>query len=192
MNGRVDIPAEDVWGYIMAESPDETDTLIIAENEDAGTCVTVEFDDGLPVLAAYVDDEEVERVPVAKDDCGDIAQMLYDTYISSRVFDQLGHDSDDPMDFDDPPDEEEYVDEPEDPIVEREYELDDAVYALLLTILGDELRDYNEDEIIRDTKEHLFSWLAEQYGASPYRPMMLVNDKGEEMLAEYPYDLIAS
>lgn len=191
MNGRVDIPAEDVWGYIKEMMLTNDTATVIAENTDAGTYVTVEFDNGAPVLAAYADDEEVERVPVTKDDCEDNAQMLYDTYISARVFAEYGHDSDDPMEYDDPPDEDEYTDEPEDPIVEREYELDDAVYALLLTILGDDIKDYNEEEMIHDTKEHLCSWLAEQYGASPYRPMMLVNDKGEEMLAEYPYDLIA-
>lgn len=202
MTGRILVPAEDVWDYIqeqtaLYEADDEAFAgFDLAYNDDAGTEVSVDLAGGTPLLMVTEDGEVAEYIPVTKDDCEEIAQMLYDDYISDRVFARYsGHDSDDPMDLGEPPDDDDDVDddydEPDDPIEEREFELDDAVYALLLTFLGDEIGDYDEEAVVRETKEHLCSWLTEEYGANIRRPMMLVNDKGEEMLAEYPYEYIA-
>lgn len=194
MKGRILVPAEEVWDYIQdqfalfcSDDPNFTG-WDLAYNDDAGTEVSVDFDGVKPMLVVSEDEEQIMSVPVSKADCEETAQSLYDDFISDRVFGRYtGHDSDDPMVYDDPP--EAYSSE-DDEIDERETELTDAVLDLLTVVLGDELDSYDIEKLIEDTKDKVCEWLTTEYDADIRRPMWLENDEGEERYVEYPYDLL--
>lgn len=194
MKGRILVPAEDVWDYIQDQfslfCSDDPGFAgwDLAYNDDAGTEVSVDFDGVKPMLVVCEDEEQIMSVPVSKADCEETAQSLYDDFISDKVFARyIGHDSDDPMVMDDPPDD---ISPEDEEIDEREMELTDAVLELLTVVLGDELDDFDIDSIIEDTKDKVCEFLAEEYGADIRRPMWLENEEGEERYVEYPYDLL--
>lgn len=191
MTGRVLVPAEDVWNYITEQLVlFKTDDPAfagwdLAYNDSAGLSVSVVFEDDMqPCLALFEDEEMVSSFPVFEADCEEVAQQMYDDFISDRVF---SRDDETPLNSDDPPD---IHDMQTEEMEDRESELTDSVYEMLLTFLENQVDTYDIDALIEDCKDHLCEWLSEEWGADIRRPMLLENENGEEMFTEHPYDYL--
>ena len=200
MTGRILVPAEDVWDYLVEQkrlydldSP-EFAGFDIACNDDAGIEVTLDFDtDEIPYVTVTDDFGTLYEEELTKEECEAIVQAVYDNYISDRVF-SLGHDSDDPCTRTDPPPEEDEAEEEEDDTPdeadERENDLFLAVEDMLSVVLEDEEDEFDTEGMAEDVLDHLCEWLWEEYGVSVRRPMRLVNDDGREIFTDHPYDYL--
>lgn len=72
-------------------------------------------------------------------------------------------------------------------IEDREDELDMLVFNFIDGITdGDDL-DEITDEVLQDCKEHFLEYIYTKHGIQAYRPMVLCDETGNEMIFDYPY-----
>ena len=183
------LAADKVWDYYCVHKEElKTSQHKIAENADFGVEIYLTEDGKWAEIDVYCDDSPVySESMLSYRDCCDTVKRIYGKYLSSNIVSALPAAA--------PAKKSEVKEEPsrvdlEDAIQEREDELSDAVIAFLRDTVGESLEwcSLEFDEMCDDLKEHFLEYIARKYGVDVYRPMFLVDEKGEEFFVEYPYD----
>lgn len=179
MSKRIYVEPECVWEYFKQNEKDiDNSMVVIAENTKYGVEVYISKRGLCPELLVALDTEEIDsQVCIGEEECADIARYFYEEYLSDESAGVLLGDFEDTS----PSDEAMMIDD-------RELEIDDAVYALLYTLLGDEGIEYGYiDDLCEDLKDRMCSFLYTDYDISIYRPMYLETEDGTNEFYEYPY-----
>ena len=190
---KVYLVPEKVWDYFFAHRAElqAKSLVMIAECKDFGVEVYLTEEESRPMIVVYMDDSEVyaEKMFGYKG-CVDTTKKVYDKYIyGNAVLCEATEQKEDA--------EKKYLlpgssegDAWEVEIAEREDELTDAFVDLIYRISGEDINwcSLDFDEMCDDIKEHVLEYMARKHGIQIYRPMFLVDDKGEEFLSEYPYE----
>jgi hypothetical protein len=171
---------EEVWDALNGEAIITGDLILLAENVDFGVEIyAVIDDDGVPSIVVEIDDDEPMNEEVKdEEECFQTVSDAYEIWLDPNVLEYL--------------EELDSESKPEDEIQEREEELDSLVDDFITQAIQDVFKDGDYEEVIKDVKEHFLAYLYRKHGISPYRPMMVINDKGDEEYAEYPYPIICS
>lgn len=176
------IKTSDVWSYFNRNRAElETTMMVIAENPEYGVIIYLSSEDDLPMFTVTADGYTCkEETAVSANKCREIAQRLYEEYLTEKFLNLELFNSD----YD------ESLLDIEDRISERELELDDVISLLISTaidedydILGSDL-----DDICEDIKDHILEYMARKHGLAVRRPMILEDENGEEFFEEYPYE----
>ena len=170
---KIILHPEEVWIYFIEHEDDLNNSMIlIAENTNYGIEIYLTASNGLPCIMVTADDEEIEEFEVADcDECLEIAQQVYDCYLTSSKW--IG----------------ELEDERETMISDREEELEEAIYDMLLTLvpdLFDIIDPHIIDDLCADMIDHICEYLYKVHDISVYRPMYLDNN-GTEEFYKNPY-----
>ena len=180
------VKPNEVWGaymHMLSSKHDDGDQFIlIAENEGGGIEIYAgpdpKTDGAVPCIVVERDgrDDFLESC-LSSDDCADTVRYVYEVYLTE---DSCGFEDDDEPEFDE-----------DDAIEDRERELD-AAFEDLLTAVVDNQRDLmmRYEEIVEDLKDLVCERLARKYHLGVYRPMILVDEDGEEFYEEYPYEVM--
>lgn len=186
MNGTIHVPANRVWAYYKRYEGELRESLhVIAEWEDCGIMVYLTSFNGEPTFQVYADDNiEYEDSAASREECEEVADLIYDTYLTQNVFDALERG---PVVAENDPD--------YDAIEARESEIDEAVTEFLEVILdhGELMTNPHAtdqtDPLFQEIKDHLIEFLACDIGYQVYRPTVCKGTDGQEYIVKYPYEL---
>ncbi len=175
----VTITPTEAWDYYQSHKEElKTSMHRIAENLDFGTEVYITEDEGSAAVVVTADDEEVLREPIVdREDCQDAVRRAFDSYLTSKYLSAIGGNDEDDGD-------ELYI-------AEREDELSEAIVDFISAVAPDDCctigMDMFDPEMIEDLKDHFLEYMYRKWKISPYRPMYLRFDDGDELL-DYPYE----
>lgn len=173
-----------LWGYIQEQDKhSELDGVMceIAKNEEYGIAVYITRDgknDRYSILVEADDMEIFSDYIYDKEDAEETCNMVYDNYLTDKVF-ELFFESEDDTTL-----------SQEDKIELREEELDESVTSFIMDVLGGDtyFDSVDFDDIVKDCKEHFLEYMARKHGFEIYRPMILEDENGEDFFEEYPYE----
>lgn len=179
---------EEVWGLFESnKSFLLTKYVKIAENTETEIVVwlTAEQNDVevLPSIVVFLDDAEFySEEAINPRDCEQTVTKIYYEYLdTARLIDHLTEKEPD-----------EYDPDLYGQIEERENELSMVVEDFVDNLLGyslcAEVGYKKADEIREDLLDHICEYLHHVHEVSVYRPMVLVDDKGNEFISEFPYE----
>lgn len=186
MSGKIYVEAADVWSYYEKHKGElHNATKVVAEREEYGVEIiltTVTDTDGSdqPIIVAMVDDEEIAEAMVFDYyDCRNMVKMFYEDYCLSDEF--LSEMLEETISY--------TTSEQSEIIEDRENEIDDAIYALMDTLVQnmEEMTD-DTNELCDDVKDHICEYLYKKHGISIYRPMYLECEDGTDEFCKFPYD----
>lgn len=179
MAARIIVEASDVWEYFNEHKKELfTQSKMIADNQEYGVEIFLTEDDDLPLITVTMDSDECDsEAVVSARDCFDTVKKFYDGYLTNNVMDIV-------MGKDD----ELTASEELEVIDEREMEIDDAIYALLDTLVPNmfDIED-DPDGLYEDLKDLICEWLYTERGISVYRPMYLEDESGNDEFFKFPY-----
>lgn len=176
---EITVKPEDAWDFFKDQVKTLVHSYIPIAQADGGVTILmgVEYS-GMPNIIVMVEGDVVmEELATGKEDLADTLEYIYSVYASDRGY-ATGL-SDEP-EFDE-----------EDVIEDRERELDMAFDALLEIVVEhqyDLMMTY--EDVIEDLKDLVCERLARKYNLDIYRPMILVDEDGEEFFEEYPYSVM--
>ena len=172
----------------------------IAENPDYGAAIYLTEERTYPQIIVYLDDALVyEEICYTKDKCEQVANMVYEEYLTQKVLNHAG--SYTPTVNAVTSSEKELDDEPDDHDAQADYELDETSKLLEIDAREQELQDafleflsavddqeiYDPDMVV-DTLDHVLEYMARKHGyTSIYRPMYLEDEAGK-FFEECPYE----
>lgn len=182
-NMKIIIPATELWVYFEKNRHSLIQNMAIAaQNDDYDVTIYLSNQDGLPCLTIESSNLETEEYVIEdKDDSSEIAEMVYELYLTDKVVSVM-------MDsFDD--DDEVVELTPEELMDEREADIDSFVSRFLEDLLPDNPIVYSDliEDVIADCKEHFLEYLYRKHNLSVYRPMELEDDEGV-FVEDYPYE----
>ena len=176
---EITVKPEDAWDFFKDQAKTLVHSYIPIAQADGGVTILmgVEYS-GMPNIIVMVEGDVVmEELATGKEDLADTLEYVYSVYANDRGY-ATGL-SDEP-EFDE-----------EDVIEDRERELDMAFDALLEIVVEhqyDLMMTY--EDVIEDLKDLVCERLARKYNLDIYRPMILVDEDGEEFFEEYPYSVM--
>ena len=174
---KIYLNPDEVWDYYI-EHYGETDMTMIAENEEFGVEIYLEFDADYPCISVMIDnDQPIYEMVENEEACAEFVKSIYETYLVDNVMDLIEG-------------LEEIREDCEKTIREREEELDDIVSVFVADVMQDYQVDIDPD-VIQDLKEHFLMYMYRKHGIDPYRPMLLKDGKGGEDYEEYPYERLS-
>jgi hypothetical protein len=186
MNGTIHVPADRVWAYYKRYEGELMKSLhVIADWQECGITVYLTSFNGEPTFQVFADDNvEYEDSARTREECEEVADYIYDTYLTPNVFGALDHSS------------HAAEDDPDYDLVEdRESEIDNALTEFLEVILdhGELMSNQNAtdpaDPLFQEIKDHFIEFLACDIGYKMYRPTVCKGTDGEECIVNYPYEL---
>lgn len=179
MAERIIVEANDVWDYFLWQKHELQGSMKeIAKNDEYGVEIYLTSDKDLPLIVVTADDEEVyEEHIISRHDCATTVKDIYDEYLTSNAIKALTGD-----------DNEYTAAEEMEMIDDRESELTDAVYVLLLEFAANIFEVAEDaDELCEGIKDLICEYLYRKHGISVYRPMYLEDEDGTDEFVEFPY-----
>lgn len=195
---KIHVPADEVWSFFQKNKDRLSEEMVlIAENEETEYSLYLTEEDGLPLFSMCKGDDEpeYEEGAINEKDCADTAKQCCVKYLmpvivnSSKGYGGVWNEEEDDIPFS-------YRDEQEEIIENREWELLFAMADFIITATKDNTCSDGSDyidtygaDLVQEILDEVLQKLAEEYGLSIYRPMMVNDDEtGGDMLIEYPYN----
>ena len=183
MDNRVFVLPKDVYDVLVTASVNDTSRLL-AESLDTGITISAEIIGTDMEIVVCDEDMNVlyHESVLDRDDAESTLRRIYDTYLTSRVFDIIS-----PLDPYDIPGEKEAE------IEARESSLDTVFQSMLMEVLElDDPYDMGEGgeffDLAASIKELTLTILSKDYGLTIRRPSMITGPDGHDVYTEYPYE----
>lgn len=183
MSTNIVVEASSVWTFVEQNDLGFCDDILvgqrclIAENNDYGTKIFAEIDiaNNLVIIVEADGDEVFEAIALDEADCFDVVSEIYDTYLTSAIFDTIDNNDDLTQST------------REDEIYERDLEL--LVVIEDFVSLATDYTDTDGD-VLDDIMEHTLEYMYRKHGLKIKRPMFLEDENGDEFYTEYPYEVM--
>ena len=182
---KIMISPQELWDYYTGHRRE----LAISRHEIAncweyGVAIYITATNSFPEIVVDVDDEEVYREEITLSDCEQVANTLYECYLTTSAMQVVGGEGDAAEDTEEDTEEEEpYTTEEE--IEERESELEEATRDFVSVATNGAL-EHIDQKAIDDLTEHFLEYMARKWGIDIYRPMFLEDEEGQFHM-EKPY-----
>lgn len=188
MNGTIHVPANRVWAYYKRYEGELTQSLhVIADWKECGITVYLTAFNGEPTFQVFADDNvEYEDSAATREECEEVADFIYDTYLTPKVFGALDESKPD-IAKEDP--------DSYDAVEDREIELDVALTEFLEValdhgeIMTNPYATDSTDPLFQEIKDHILEFLACDIGYQVYRPTVCKGTDGSDYIVEYPYEI---
>ena len=195
----INYDAESVWGLFQKNKALLTQTdMLLAENPETGITITLSaYEDKnefhLPWINVYIDGDFLKsEIGFDKADCEEVVERIYDRYLDTEnlinVLLEREHDAWREAEQD----EDEWLEEREYAIFDREDELIDATSDYLDTLLNDSLTsivsEREANKIYMDFLDNVCEYLYKIYELPVFRPRFVKNNSGGKTYTEFPYE----
>lgn len=184
MSKKIAVEASELWSYFQKNKDELISSMReIASNDEFGIVIylSAESEEFAHIIVEADDTEVYTETVISEGDCKYAAERIYNTYLSGSVVNVLtdGNITDGRS----------WTQIEDEEIENREYEIDDALYAFLGAVCDDVYYEdyYIDEELIQDVKEHFLEYLARKWGLPIRRPMRMEDEDGEIFFEEYPY-----
>ena len=158
---------------------DKSFCVLLAECQDRGTEIYLDYEDEQPVIGVYIDGEnEFIEAVTDGDECESTVRECYEFYLDSSVTELLEGYS-------------EIKDDYQEICEQREHELNCLVDDFITEVCNQMLDGPKSGEVVNDLKEHFLAYMYRKHGLEPYRPMFVKTESGSEF-KDYPYSILCS
>lgn len=176
---QIYIEPDEVYDYFLEMYGQESE-VIIAENSTSGVEISLVFNQDGPAIAVYADDDEVHYKEIIDyNEAEKVVERIYFDWLEEDVPELLAACHEIEENF-------------EQKVNDREEELDILVMDFITEVTQEYSDIINDECVIGDLKEHFLMYMYRKHGISPYRPMKLKDNKGNEVMEDYPYELLCS